>query len=249
MRNCLGALFLLATAACLQADNLAPSCGVNTLLTYEGVTCSVGIMNFSNFTFSASGTGSPTLLSASNILITPVASGQLGGGFQINAIDPAKFMVSAGQTATYFIDWFMVIDPGPFASGADLGMDPPFGNVSITQAYCPDGGLDGRGSCSTGFQSLSLSTLAAPCINPLTGAVLPSCSTHRDFDPTIANFAFIETTIVLNGSAGPSGFDSLTGTLAIVDPNATPEPITFFLTGGGLLAAGIVRKYKLSRKV
>jgi len=205
-------------------------------------------MNFSNFTFQAMGTGSPTLLNASNILVTPVGDGALGGGFTLSAIDPAKFMVTTGQTATYFIDWFMVIDPGPFSSEADLGMDPPFGNVSITQAYCPDGVLDGRSSCSTGFQSLSLSTLAPPCINPLTGAILPSCSTHLNFDPPIANFAFVETTIVLNGSAGPSGFDSLTGSLKIVDPNATPEPITFFLTGGGLLAAGIMRKYKLPRK-
>ena len=245
-----GAAFAgLLCAPAVWAGSLASGCpATGTLFDYVGISrdggpppfeCSVGILNFTDFRFQASETGGASLLSDSQIEVTPVPNGTLGGGFMFSAVDPiaAPFAVGAGQTATYFIDWLMAIDPGPVGMGADLGMDPPFGGVQITQSYCPDGSLDGRTFCSTGFQSLSVN--APPCADPVIPA---ACTSHIDFSPAIQNFAEVETTIVITGgSVIGAGFDSITGTTEVV----TPEPFTFMLSLGGMVATGLLRKRRV----
>jgi hypothetical protein len=232
----------LVSASGLQASNLADPCLSQSLQQYQsldGAQCSVGILNFSDFTFSSSGSGGATLLTAADILVTPSTNGDLGGGFSLSAISPGAFAVAEGQTATYVIDWFFLIDPGPRSAGAELGMDPPFGDVTITQSYCVDSffgtGANGGVDCVGRAASMAPQTLTVTTIPP-----------HLDdsiiFNPAALNFASVMTTITINGTAGPSGFDSTTGTAVVVD-SSTPEPVTSVLALGGLLVTlGVIRK-------
>ena len=235
----------LASVSGLLADNLAPPCVANTLAAYEnsqlGVQCSVGILNFSDFSFSATGS-STDLLTDSEIEVTPVTNGILGGGFALTAVDPvnAPFAVASGQTATYVINWRFVIDPGPRGSGADLGLDPPFGDVSITQGYCADSFFttndDGTTDCSTFGNSAVTSNPQSLSVTTIPQKLFDSII----FDPAILNFASVRTTINLIGDAGSAGFDSISGSAVIVD--STPEPFSFLLGAGGLLGIGLLRK-------
>lgn len=244
---------MLCFASALSAGSLAPGCPTPDapLTTYlTRVTppnsdlsipfeCSVGILNFTNFSFNATGDLTNPLTS-DEIKVTPEANGNLGGGFAFSAEDPVNrpFVVGPGQTETYMIDWLVVIDPGPFMSSADLGMDPPFGTVTITQKYCGDGNTDGPNFCSTGFQPLTVSS--PPCTDPLLHP--ENCTTTLNFNPTIQQFAEVITTITLTGGTDlGAGFDSLTGTSSVVDPNA-PEPGTVFLGAGVLLSLVYARK-------
>jgi len=235
-------LAALASGGALQASNLADPCVTQSLQAYialDGGQCSVGILNFSDFTFTSSGTGGATLLTASQIELSPAGDGDLGGGFTIAPVGPATFSVALGQTATYVIDWFFLIDPGPRADGASLGMDPPFGDVTITQSYCNDSffstGPNGGTVCTGRADPSSPQSLQVTTIPPvLTDSIF--------FDPAAQNFASVRTIITLNGTNGPSGFDSLTGTASVIDPS-TPEPVSSALAAGGLLVTlGLIRR-------
>ena len=137
----LSVAFLTVLLPRMEANTSAAPCVAASLLSYENNGgCELGggnggILIFSNFTFSVSSSGSPTILDASQITVTPDPQG-LGGGFLFDGFNVAP--VGAGQTATYDIDYSFFIDAGPISSGADLGMDPPFGNVSITESICAD---------------------------------------------------------------------------------------------------------------
>jgi hypothetical protein len=166
--------------------------------------------------------------------VTPDPQG-LGGGFNFSGFTGAP--VLAGQTAQYEIDYSYFIDAGPVSSGADIGMDPPFGNVSITESICADSifvSTDSGPECEIPSDPFPPQTLSIDVANP---------SAHLDFDPIVTSFANIENTIFLNGGSsgsGGSGFDSLTATSTVVDP--TPEPLTLLTALGGLLVIGLLRR-------
>jgi hypothetical protein len=148
--------------------------------------------------------------------------------------------VGAGQTATYVIDWFFAIDAGPSASGADLGMDPPFGNVTITQDYCVDSFITAYGAGS----SPSCYSGSAPPIQSLTVTTsLPKASIV--FSPQAHDFADVRTIIQLNGGTTGAGFDSLTGRSTI---NLAPEPGTVLFAFGGLLTLCFLRRCTARRQ-
>jgi hypothetical protein len=255
----------LAVASCLQAGNLAPACIAGTLAHYEALTsnpgnnvpfeCSVGILNYTDFTSSGN-------LNANDVEVTPEPGlNGLGGGFALSPLSSVAgtssdpFRIAAGNSATYIIDWLFIIDAGPVADGASLGMDPPFGDVTITQNYCTDsfftrsrtGALEcttlvgndegsDRGRQNTNGisapQSLTVSTLPAPGI--LDASLI--------FSPPALVFASVDTVITITGDAGAagSGFDSLTGSPDVIPP--VPEPGTFVLFAGALAAVGFLRK-------
>jgi hypothetical protein len=242
MRTTLLLSVILLTAIGLhgEASTAIGTCAVGTLQSYEDNTggCELGggnggILVFSGFTFSSVGSGSPVILDASQITVTPVPQG-LGGGFTFGGFTAAP--VLTGQTATYGIDYSYFIDSGPVSSGADIGMDPPFGSVLITEAICAD--------------SIFVATAASPACEipndpfpPQTFSIdVANPSNHLDLDPEVTSFANIENTIFLDGGAsGPgSGFDSVTATSTVVNP--TPEPLTLLTTIGGLLAIGLLRR-------
>src|SRR5580700_6158243 len=103
----LSATLLTAIGLHGEAISTVGPCVAGTLQSYEDNTsgCELGggnggILVFSAFTFSASGSGSPVILNASEITVTPVPQG-LGGGFTFGGFTAAP--VLAGQTATYNI--------------------------------------------------------------------------------------------------------------------------------------------------
>jgi hypothetical protein len=233
--------FLTVVVSRIEASTDVAPCTVGTLLSYEdnSAGCELGggkggILVFSGFTFSSSETGSPVILNASQITVTPRPQG-LGGGFNFGGFTAAP--VLGGQTATYEIDYSYFIDVGPISSGADLGMDPPFGNVSITEAICADSvfvSTDSGPQCEIPIDPFPPQIFSVDVANP---------TNHLDLDPIVTSFANIENTIFLNGGtsgSGGSGFDSMTATSTVVDP--TPEPLTVLTALGGLLVIGLLRR-------
>ncbi len=229
------------TAGSLQAgtaNELAPSCvgrGLQTLQDYLSLDgeCSVGILNFSNFSFNATGTGD--LYSASDIAVTPVFNGS-DTGFGFSHYGGGQFQVAAGLTATYVIDYTYVIDAGPVGSGADLGMDPPFGSISIAEDICVDShltfSLGGAPQCSvfSDFSSASApQSLSVDNTNPP-----QSWTAHLNLSPRVQSFATVQDTISLTGGMSGAGFDNVTSSGAII--NSTPEPFASVLCLTGLLA-------------
>jgi hypothetical protein len=266
-------LILGILPAALLADNLASTaCPDNTVAYYEANfvnsspdgdngPCANGILNFFAFQFQSSGTQG-AVLSSNQIELSPLGPplGQTGEtGFTISALDanggPSSFSVAAGQTATYVIDWFFQIDSGPYAGGASLGMDPPFGNASVTQEYCVDSFLSqysvaGAATTCTGLRDQGIS--GNPPVQSLTVFATPDTLQNASitFNPVATNFADVRTIITLDGGpANPSdpttptsGFGAVTGSATIFPPNVAPEPGTLLLIPGGLVALAFLRK-------
>lgn len=236
--------FLTVLLPRMEADTQATPCTTGTLLSYENNgSCELGganggILVFSNFTFSSSGSGSQTIiLNPSQITVNPDSIG-LGGGFTFGGFTAGP--VLAGQTATYEIQYSYFIDAGPVSSGADMGMDPPFGNVSITESICADSVFvsDTRTlACEIPLDPFAPQTFSIDDTNPPT-----SWTNHLNLNPIVTSFASIDDTISLVGGTSGAGFDSLTATSTVVNP--TPEPLTLLTTLGGLLAIGLLRRSK-----
>lgn len=233
---------LIGFAVSAQAQTGPPAldtpCAPNTLAMYESLYpadssagCSIGIQNFSDFMFSHTG----STVSDTQIEVTPAI-----GGFTFSVID-GTFNVLEDQTALYQISYSFDIDPAPIASGASLGADPIFGDVTLDQYYCADSFLDyddsGARYCQIPDpdtftpQDLNLSYDSLVPIQSLTTGIVP-------LNPLVMNFATTELDIALNGNgfATGSGLDSVTG-----DSFIAPEPSAWLLLSGGLLAI-IVRK-------
>jgi hypothetical protein len=252
-------ILLTLTLCCLastvlRAEGLSQTpCPTDTLADYinnfqsptVGATngpCSVGILNFSEFSFSSFGTPVDQLLGSGGFELTPVSPGNGDGtGFTISPTNP-PFSVTTGN-AVYVINWFFAIDSGPISSGADLGMDPT-GDVSVTAQYCLDSfmtafSLTGTSTCYNGpdgsppnLQSLSVTSSNNQC--PV------SCSASIVFPTPAFQFANVRTIISLNSDQGPAVFDS-TSSETVITPG-TPEPGTWLLVGGGALLIGFLRR-------
>ncbi len=184
MRNLLSLVFLSVMATTLHAEGLSltPCPTGGTLQSYEdqfssiATPCANGILNFSNFNFQLfqSSGGTPLTASQVDLSPTPIGMGQTGvTGFDITGSDNSPITVAPGQDATYVIDWLFVIDSGPLAGGASLGMDPPFGDVTITQYYCLDSNFQNgptyNGSAPTCTTSLEGTTPQVQMLSVSTG--------------------------------------------------------------------------------
>jgi len=259
---------LVALASSLQAGNLASACLAGTLAQYEALTpsgnfnvpfeCSVGILNYTYFS-------SSTNLNAADVEVTPVTGlNGLAGGFALSPIgsvvgtpnDP--FNVAAGTSVTYDLDWFFIIDSGPVASGASIGLDPPFGDVTITQNYCTDSFFENVGNtleCFTpptaGPPSSFISSPQTLQVTTLGNSCEVSCSDTILFNPPALSFASVDTEISLTGVAGTqgSGFDEETALPTIIPPPSVPEPVTSLLALGGFLALCLMRSVLRRRRV
>lgn len=222
--------------ASLAAENLSPTkCPADTSLFYyeqnfanpTGNTdsngpCSAGILNYSQFSFQSF--GSPAFTDA-DIFLTPIDPGtaQTGStGFKISGLS-----ADPNTSATYVIDWYFAIDAGPYAGGAELGMDPPSGDVTITQSYCVD-------SLMSQYSPTAPTTCSIPGAEfngnvPLQSltVTVPNPNASITFDPTAQYFADVRTIIQLNGGDGGAGFDQVSGATDIYD--AAPEPATTLL--------------------
>jgi hypothetical protein len=240
-----GVLFFVAALSGLQlkASAIYPNCVAGTLQSYINSSGCVlgqgsgGEVVFSGFTFPTPvSTGGAPVLNASQIELTPVSSG-LGGSFDFSG----DFTVPAGDTVTYDIDYFLLLDPAPILGGGSLHLDPS-GEVSVTESICADSffGTDANGDtvCESntrdGVVESAPQTLSVNDSNPP-----DSLSASIELDPAAFNFASIENEIVLTG--GTTGATS--GGVVIDDTvYALPEPVTSLLCLGGLIAIGIFRR-------
>jgi hypothetical protein len=207
--------------------------------------CSVGILNFYSFSLvSSTGTGSlsPSQI-ASEIELTPcngVNSDEvcvtdptsLSGGFELSAAPGSNPFFAQGQTVSYTIDWKFVIDSGPEATGADLGLDPPVPDVSVSQTYCLSAPNPTFSELDTTQCTPHTLLVGTP---PLS---LTSSASFGNPDPSLT-LGDVQTVITLTGGPNGASFNAVTGTATIVE---TPEPSVFLLGASGLLLLGTLRK-------
>jgi hypothetical protein len=245
MKIVLSALVLSFAALCpqLKADFPYPECVAGTLQSYINSSgCILGQgpageqVIFSGFAFPTPlNPDSATALDPTEIELTPVASG-LSGSFDFSG----DFTVPAGDTLTYYIDYFLLLDPGPILGGGSLHLDPS-GDVSVTESICADSYFtvsDGATVCqsntSGGLVNSTPQSFSVDDSNPPF-----SLSTSFLLSPPAFDSANVETTIMLTG--GTSGASS--GGVVVTDTVGTvPEPVTSLLCLGGLIALGVFRR-------
>jgi hypothetical protein len=262
MRTLLSLVFCGLMASSLHASGLSSTAcpSATTLQSYEdqfgsfSTPCANGILNYSNFYFQQySSNGTPLTASQIDLSPTPgVTNGQTGvTGFDITGLD-GSISVQPGEEETYVIDWLFVIDAGPVAGGASLGMDPPSGDITITQYYCLDSNFEGGpaydGSAPTCSTSIEGTT---PDVQKLTVSTPDDLTDTVTFNPEAQDYADVMTVIQLDGTGPndcPDGegacFDKTTGNSQI-DP--APEPGTLVLITGALLVFAFLRKRALTQ--
>lgn len=239
------AMLLSGTAATAQ------TCAPGTLAAYIASSGCVNGIEF--FTFNPlTSAGNGVVYSASNIEVDPVSySDGASAGFTFCIVQSMPgcgdvtlpFQVAAGDTATYDISYDFSFVTDPAGNNASLGMDPPFGDVSINQYYCADGGLTQSSPtatpiCNAGGHSFAPQTLTVNNNNPPT-----SWTDFAALNPPINEFASIVTMINLNGSNGMAGFDNGSGSDYVGSFVPNPEPSAIFLAAGGLLALALCRRF------
>lgn len=257
----LAALLVLATTLHANGLSLTP-CTTDTLADYQsnfGVgsdTCSNGILNFNFFNFQVYDPSGGTPLGPSQIDLTPVGTPDQTGvtGFGITGRNNSPITAAPGQDVTYVIDWDFVIDSGPIAGGAHIGMDPPSGDITITQYYCLDSNFaDGQtydGSAPTCSESLEgtipdVQTLTLSTLNPDDVCDEVDYCASITFDTPAQEYANVMTVIQIEGGTDGATFDSIDGDSQI-DP-ATPEPGTLLLIPPALLFLFFIRRRALTQ--
>lgn len=226
-------LTLLASAISVlgsPSTNISP-CGAATLSTYvnsfpfpasDG--CAIGILDYSNFTYHPL-SNAPL---ASQIFITPQ-----GQGFGFTRTDEHPFVANLGQVVKFEIDYNILIDPAPVIAGAENRLDPPTGNVSVTEFFCNDHQYFFPSSCfGSTPETLKVGTPASG--SPLSASI--------KFQHPAVGFQTVGILFTLDGTKGPSSFDGLDTSTQVL--SAAPEPAPAFLVGLLLLAGG----YKLGKQ-
>jgi hypothetical protein len=214
------------------AGSSLPSCGVASLASYITTTanppasggCAIGILDY--FDFSYHPVSNAPLASAINV--SPSVN---GSGFSFGPVTAA-----AGQTVQFEIDYDLFIDPAPIITGDNLGLDPPTGNVVVTEYFCNDISYIGGGLCALSQPAPSL-TVGTPG----TGFPYPSATiTFAHPATTSQNVGIVFT---LTGGATGASFDGL-DTVSLI--SGVPEPASAGgLLGGLLVLAG---GYKLRKQ-
>jgi uncharacterized protein (TIGR03382 family) len=239
-------VFFVAVLLCpqLKANSIYPDCVSGSLQSYMSSSDCVlggssgGVVVFGGFAFPAPlNPDGATVLDASQIELTPVPSG-LGGSFDFSR----DFSVPTGDTVTYDIDYFLLLDPASVLGGGSLALDPS-GNVSVTESICADSffGTDSGGATVCQANSPGGVVDSAPQSLSVNDSNPPySLSAQIALNPAAYNFASVEIEIVLTGgvTGASSGGVVVTNT---VDASS-PEPVTSLLCLGGLIAIGLFRR-------
>jgi len=211
------------------AGSTLPSCGTESLASYITGTafppstggCAIGILDYYNFSY-IMGTGP----AASALEVTPTAS-----GFNFSLASGTPITAAPGQTVTFEVDYQIVIDPAPIVTGGDLNLDPPAGDVTVTEYFCNDISYVGSGLCLGGSTP---DTLQVTTANPSASIVFPDPATKSQQ---------VGIVFKLVGGANGASFDGLDADSTVL--TFTPEPAsTGLLTGLLLLAGG----YKLRKR-
>jgi hypothetical protein len=210
-----------------------PPCFTGTLASFEGHSCLLEGYTLSNFTFpTPTSSGSPTLLTASEIIVNTSGSDPSHLNLQFSAAPGFQFHVDPGQFASYTFGFF--IDPVlPMIDDQtiDIGSgDPP----TLFGDFCGDGTGFGDG-CSGISNSRSLT---APSEGTLTSAPII-------YDPVTTEDVQLILTLDGTGtnSTGATLFGSF-GSVTGVSPIPEPSLLAVVLVLGFLMA---VKHYKLKR--
>jgi hypothetical protein len=183
-----------------------PSCAVGNVAgyardtSYPGGGCAIGILDYYDFSYHPL-SNAPL---ASAIGVSPEAS-----GFSFGPVSAAP-----GQTVEFEIDYDIVIDPAPIITGDKLGLDPPKGNVVVTEFFCNDVEYVFSGSC-LGSNALSL-TVGTP------GTNYPS-SAQITFSKPATTSEQVGILFTLVGGTTGASFDGLDSTSVVVT-SSVPEP-------------------------
>ena len=206
------ALLGMLVLAGLKEAQALPVCSTGSLASYMALDssggCTTDDLTFFRFSYNPApvSTGGAPVASASDIMVTPI-SNSVGIGFSYSS---SFFNVSSGEgvaSATYNIGYS--VDPPPVIVAEGLSLDPPFGNVLVSQQLCLNDVL--ANACAFGIQESHAVTPAVPL-------------SYVTF-PSPVPFVDVQTTISLTATPGnPAGFDALeTGSL-LASP--VPEPST-----------------------
>jgi hypothetical protein len=245
----IGGLIFSGAAANAQTAP-PPACAPGTLASYEALAngCSIGLDIFSFPSNALSTAGNGVVYSDTGIELDPAIGGFTFCLVQVLpgcSVVTNEFQVGANLSAIYDINYNFFIDPNPSATTADLGMDPPFGNVTINQYYCADQGLSQDGASATPF--CFTASFADPPAQVLTvDNTNPPISWNTGIvplNPPVLSFANVLMMIDLNGGANGAGFDSVTGDSFLNTSTPEPSSILLLLMGGGLLALGKKKYY------
>ena len=225
-------LFLASAATVFGTTSTSvSSCGPGTLASYvtnepaPGPGCAIDILDYSNFTYTPL-SNAPL---ASSILLTPGSN-----GFDFTQVGGAPFTAS-GDVVKFAVYYNIFIDPAPVISGADNSLDPPVGNVNVTELFCNDSVLyPGTTSCfppTSPAYSLTVTTAS------------PTASIT--FATPAAVYQTVGIIFTLDGTNGLASFDGFsTSTTTNTTTTITPEPASTLLVGLFLLAGG----YKLKKQ-
>jgi hypothetical protein len=229
LRASIGRLSLLGTLVFLtSAVAGAAPCVTASLQSYIDSDLSGGCSiddTFFRFNFvSQVISGSPVVASASQILVTPIST-STSEGFSFSAmVNDVNYFSTPSGSVSYQINYTL----DPVTTGADLSLDPPYGDVRATQSYCLN---DVFPSCSLGLDlSQTVSTANAPS----------SLTSRVNFPIPVSSLALVDvtTSITLNG---PAGFDALNAVFSTTSQAAVaPEPSAAFLALCGLSLVGTV---------
>lgn len=215
----------LAIVACLCASasraTAAPLCQSASLADYIGLNstggCTFNDLTFFRFAFAPApvSTGGAALASSRDIFLEPILTGS-GAGFSITSSFFQLNNPTVAQSVVYGIGYS--VDPPPIIVGEELFLDPPFGDVTISQNVCLNDVL--ANNCAFG---VALAQSVTP-LSPLSTLQFPFP----------VPFVDLQLTIALRSTPGnPAGFDAIqTGTLTNV-----PEPRSFALLALGIGSA------------
>lgn len=221
-------LAIAASVSTAFAGSTLPDCLTGSLGGYISQTanppatggCAIGDLDYYNFSY-LRGSNAPA---ASAIAVTPLAT-----GFSFGPVTAA-----AGQTVQFEIDYDLFIDPAPIITGDKLGLDPPTGNVVVTEYFCNDVSYVGSGLCLGSRPAPSL-TVGTP------GTGYPS-SASIVFNPPATVSEEVGIVFTLTGGATGASFDGLDSTSVVV--YSAPEPPA---AGGLLLGMGFLALLKRGR--
>jgi hypothetical protein len=177
--------------------------------------------------------GDPVVATAPQITVTPIST-PTSQGFSFSAIvNGTNYFSTPSGSVRYQVGY--TIDPA--TTGADLDLDPPFGDVSASQSYCLNDVLP---ACAHGQElSQTVSTANPP----------GSLGSHVNFPIPVSNLALVDVTTVITLN-GPAGFDALNASFSTTPQAAVPEPSAGLLALCGfpvLLLVGKARRWFSAR--
>jgi len=229
-------VFLGGSASALFAASTLPSCTAGTLASYitstsdPGGGCAIGVLDYFNFSYHSSPTNPGPLSSDLEVSVS-------GAGFSFSRADGTPVTALPGQTVQFEIDYQIVIDPAPIIGGGDMSLDPPTGNVVVTEYFCNDVAYRFTAACLGNVIQPDVLTVGTPVTGfPLTASI------------TFANPARVSQNVgisfTLIGGANGASFDGLSATSQVL--SLSPEPASAACLLFGLLALG--GGYKLRKQ-